>query len=240
MRRRADRFASFNNLSSLMRILIVEDDIGIAKAVRRGLVRMHYSVDLAHDGEEGRELVFVNQYDLIILDIRLPKMDGKALCRALRDADITTPILMLTAVGSSDAIIDCLDEGADDYMTKPFDFGVLLARVRSLIRRGNDAKRAEIQVGDLVLHTGTRSVLVGGKPVEMTAKEFALLEYFVLNKGKVLTREQISEHVWDINFDPKSNVIESLVRLVRQKIDHDAESPMIKTVRGVGYRFVEP
>lgn len=222
-----------------MRILVVEDDRGIADVVRRGLVRMHYSVDVAYDGENGHELVMVNQYDLIILDIRMPGLDGRSLCRRIRDERIITPILMLTAVGTSSDIIGCLDEGADDYMTKPFDFDVFLARVRTLLRRGTEQRSSEVRVGDLVLHTANRSVFRNGRPIEMTAKEFALLEYFVMNKGKVLTREQISEHVWDINFDPKSNVIESLVRLVRQKIDCDKEESLIKTIRGVGYRFID-
>lgn len=222
-----------------MRILVVEDDRGIADVVRRGLVRMHYSVDLAYDGEKGYELVMVNQYDLIILDIRLPGLDGRSVCRKIRDEGIITPVLMLTALSTSNDIIGCLDDGADDYVTKPFDFGVFLARVRTLLRRGTELRRSEVRVGDLVLHTASRSVFRNGRPIEMTAKEFALLEYFVMNKGKVLTREQISEHVWDINFDPKSNVIESLVRLVRQKIDCDKDKSHIKTIRGVGYRFVD-
>jgi DNA-binding response OmpR family regulator len=222
-----------------MRILIVEDDTGIANALKRGLTRMTYSVDVAVDGEEGFELASVNDYDLIILDIMLPKMDGKSVCRALRKAGVATPILMLTALGSSNDMIEGLDDGADDYMTKPFDFGVLLARVRSLIRRSHDQTSTEIQIADLVIHTANRSVHRNGRPITLTAKEFALLEFFVLNKGKVVTREAIAEHIWDINFDPKSNVIESLVRLVRQKIDKDFDMQLIQTVRGVGYRLVD-
>jgi len=221
-----------------MRILVVEDDPGIAATVRRGLVRMHYSVDLAYDGEHGYEQAMINQYDLIILDIRLPKLDGRNLCRSIRDAGIATPVLMLSAVGSSAEVIGSLDDGADDYMTKPFDFDILLARIRTLMRRGTDQLRSEIHVGNLVLHTATRSVYRNGRPIDLTAKEFALLEYFVMNRGKVLTREQISEHVWDTNFNPRSNVIESLVRLVRQKID-TGETSMIQTIRGVGYRFMD-
>lgn len=221
-----------------MRILVVEDDPGIAATVRRGLVRMHYSVDLAYDGEHGYEQAMINQYDLIILDIRLPKLDGRNLCRSIRDAGIATPVLMLSAVGSSAEVIGSLDDGADDYMTKPFDFDILLARIRTLMRRGTDQLRSEIHAGNLVLHTATRSVYRNGRPIDLTAKEFALLEYFVMNRGKVLTREQISEHVWDTNFNPRSNVIESLVRLVRQKID-TGETSMIQTIRGVGYRFMD-
>ncbi len=222
-----------------MRILVVDDEPRIANAIRRMLVRAHYSVDLAYDGELGLELALVHQYDLIILDRQMLKLDGLDLCRQLRHNEIPTPIVVLSDIGFSADIITCLNEGADDYLTKPFDFGILMARIQALIRRSNDQKRSDIRIGDLVIQISTRSVYRNGQPIEMTAKEFALLEYFVMNRGKVLTREQISEHVWDINFDPKSNVIESLVRLVRQKIDRNHDVPLIKTVRGVGYRLSE-
>ncbi|MBS1912665.1 MAG: response regulator transcription factor [Bacteroidetes bacterium] len=220
-----------------MRILVVEDDINIADVVRRGLVAQHYSVDVAHDGAAGYELAATNDYDLILLDVMLPKMEGTAVSRALRSEGNTTPILMLTALGSAGDVIHGLDQGADDYLTKPFDFGVLLARIRSLTRRTSDHRTSEIQVGDLVIDTARRSVVRSGSPVMLTAKEFALLEYFVLNKGKVLTREAIGEHVWDINFDPRSNVIESLMHCLRHKIDKGYGRPLIHTVRGMGYRF---
>lgn len=222
-----------------MRILVVDDEPRIANAIRRMLVRAHYSVDLAYDSELGLELAMIHEYDLIILDRQMLKLDGLDLCRQLRHNDIATPIVVLSDLGSPADIIRCLNEGADDYLTKPFDFGILMARIQALIRRSNDQKRSDIRIGDLVIQISTRSVYRNGQPIEMTAKEFALLEYFVMNRGKVLTREQISEHVWDINFDPKSNVIESLVRLVRQKIDRNHDTPLIKTVRGVGYRLSE-
>lgn len=222
-----------------MRVLIVEDNLNLADGIRRGLVEQHYSVDLAHDGELGLEYAQVNEYDLIILDILLPKLDGNAVCRELRKGGVATPILMLTALGSPRDVITGLDGGADDYLTKPFDFGVLLARVRSLTRRNSDQKTAEMTVADLVIDRATRIVTRNGRNIVTTAKEFALLEYFALNEGRVLTREEISEHVWDINFDPRSNVIDSLVRFLRQKIDKDHEVPLIHTVRGVGYCFSE-
>ncbi len=220
-----------------MRILVVEDDENIASVIRRGLVEQHYSVDVAPDGEEGQDAAWSNDYDLIILDVMLPKIDGYSLCKMLRDEGLTTPILMLTALGGSNDVITGLDQGADDYLTKPFDFGVLLARIRSLTRRRFETKTAVIEISDLKIDTAKRTVERNGQPVTLTAKEFSLLEYFVMNKGRVLTREVIAEHVWDINFDPKSNVIESLVRFLRQKIDRDHEAPLIHTVRGVGYRF---
>ncbi|MDB5033013.1 MAG: two component transcriptional regulator, winged helix family [Chlorobi bacterium] len=220
-----------------MRILVIEDDPNIGDVIRRGLETQHYSVDVATDGEEGEELALINQYDLIILDRMLPKMDGRTVCRNLRDADVAVPVLMLTAMDAIDDKISGLDAGADDYLTKPFHFGELLARVRSMIRRQTGQKKTEICVGDLALDTVTRSVTRAGRSISLTAKEFALLEYFVMNAGKVLTREAISEHVWDMNFDPQSNVIDSFIRFLRLKIDKDFDHPLIHTLRGVGYRF---
>jgi two-component system, OmpR family, copper resistance phosphate regulon response regulator CusR len=210
-----------------MRILIVEDDINIADVLRRGLVEQHYSVDVANDGRAGYEMALVNEYDLVVLDIMLPGMNGREICRGLRAEGVLTPILMLTALGSAGDVITGLDAGADDYLTKPFDFGILLARVRSLTRRNSEMRTTEIRIADLLIDTARRTV----------ARNETLLEYFVMNKGRVLTRESIGEHVWDINFDPRSNVIESLVRFLRQKIDVDGQESLIQTVRGVGYRL---
>ncbi|MBC8145581.1 MAG: response regulator transcription factor [bacterium] len=220
-----------------MRILVVEDDRNIADVLRRGLVDQHYSVDVAHEGLEGAELAVVNDYDLLILDIMLPGMDGKTICRQVRSEGILTPIIMLTALGLSGDVINGLDAGADDYLTKPFDFGVLLARVRSLTRRHSEMRTSEIRIADMLMDTARRTVVRDGQAINLTAKEFALLEYFVMNSGRVLTREAIGEHVWDINFDPRSNVIESLVRFLRQKIEVEGEESIIQTVRGVGYRL---
>ncbi|MEO5930250.1 MAG: response regulator transcription factor [Candidatus Kapaibacterium sp.] len=220
-----------------MRILVVEDDHNIADVIRRGLVEQHYSVDVASDGLVGVEHALCNDYDLVILDVMLPRLNGWGVCKRLRDEHLETPILMLTAMGSPNDVIQGLDQGADDYLTKPFDFGILMARVRSLTRRHSEQKTAEIHVADLSINTAKRTVIRSGRPINLTAKEFALLEYFVLHKGKLLTREAIGEHVWDLNFDPRSNVIESLMRCLRQKIDRDQELPLIHTVRGAGYRF---
>ncbi len=222
-----------------MRILIVEDDRHILTTLARALTEQHYSVDTATNGEDGAYLGKTNDYDLIILDLMIPRKDGMTVCRELRAEKIMSPILMLTALDSVSSKIEGLDLGADDYMTKPFHIGELLARVRSLVRRRTDQKSTEMQVGDLILDTATRRVTRCGVPISLSAKEFALLEYLMLNAGKALTREMISEHVWDMNFDPQSNVIDSFVRFLRQKVDKDFDRPYIHTVRGVGYRCSE-
>jgi len=220
-----------------MRILLVEDDIAIANVIRRGLVDQHYSVDIVHDGERGKEYALCNDYDLIILDVMLPGMDGRDVCRHLRATGLATPIMMLTALSTPDDVVAGLDIGADDYLPKPFDFTILLARVRALTRRHTDQKTARISSGDVVIDMAHRTASRAGRVLDLTAKEFTLLEYLMINQGKTLTRESISEHVWDINFDPKSNVIESLIRFLRQKIDPEEGSSLIRTVRGIGYRF---
>ena len=222
-----------------MRILIIEDDIKISDALKRGLSQQHYSVDIAGNGEEGEYLASVNDYDAIILDLMLPRKSGWEVCRALRKEKIITPILMLTALDSVEDKIRGLDEGADDYLTKPFYFGELLARIRSLCRRKSEDKCSIIQVADLTINTASRQVMRNDTEVRLSAKEFAMLEYFMLNKNKVLTREMISEHVWDMNFDPQSNVIDSFVRFLRQKIDKGFEKTLIHTIRGLGYKFSE-
>ncbi len=220
-----------------MRILIVEDDAKIADGIRRGLVEQHYSVDIAPDGEEGEYLAKTNDYDVIVLDIMLPKMNGWEVLRSLRDGGLKTPILMLTALDSVEDKIRGLDYGADDYLTKPFNFGEFLARIRSLTRRQSDQKTSTISVADLTIDTASRSVVRSQKKINLSAKEFALLEYFMMNPNKVLTREMISEHVWDMNFDPQSNVIDSFIRFLRQKIDKEFTPELIHTVRGAGYKF---
>jgi DNA-binding response OmpR family regulator len=220
-----------------MRILLIEDDTKIADGIRRGLTEQHYSVDIANDGEKGEFLAKTNDYDLLILDIMLPKRSGWEVCKAIRAEKITTPILMLTALDSVDDKIRGLDEGADDYLTKPFNFGELLARIRSLVRRNSDERTTMISIADLFIDTAKREVMRAGNKITLSAKEFAMLEYFMLNKNKVLTREMISEHVWDMNFDPQSNVIDSFVRFLRQKIDKGYSPELIHTVRGFGYKL---
>jgi len=220
-----------------MRILIIEDEVKISSPLKRGLTGQKYAVDVAPNGEQGEYLALTNDYDIIILDVMLPDKSGMEVCKNLRKEKIQTPIIMLTALDSIDYKIKGLDIGADDYLTKPFDFGELLARIRSLSRRLSSEKTAVLTVADLSMDTSTRTVKRGEKIINLSAKEFALLEYFIMNKNKVLTREMISEHVWDLNFDPQSNVIDSFIRFLRQKIDKGFEKSFIVTLRGVGYKF---
>jgi DNA-binding response OmpR family regulator len=221
-----------------MRILLVEDDVGIADAVRRVLTGNYYSVDVARDGEEGYETAMCHDYDLAILDIILPKLDGASLCARLRKSGFTAPILMLTALSSSQHVIDGLEAGADDYLTKPFDLDVFMARVRSLIRRRSEQRTSVISVGDLEIDTAQRRVTRGGVPISLTPKVFALLEYLALNRGRLVTRSEIAEHVWDKSYDPRSNVIETLVHVLRQRLESGEDAPrLIETVRGAGYRL---
>lgn len=222
-----------------MRILVVEDDALIADLLRQCLIDQHYVVDVAPDGDEGLDLALSNDYDLMILDVMLPKMNGRELCREVRKEGVMVPILMLTGLGSSHDVITSLDIGADDYLTKPFDLGVLQARVRSLTRRRSDHRTASITIADLCLNTADRTVARAGKSINLTPKEYALLEYLALNRGRVLSRDAIGEHVWDMHFDPRSNVIDSLVRTLRQKVDRGFSPPLIDTVRGFGYRLSE-
>jgi DNA-binding response OmpR family regulator len=222
-----------------MRILVVEDDPFIARMISRGLSAQHYAVDVATDGELGQEMGSVNDYDLIILDVLLPKRNGFDVCRQLRAEGSLTPILILTSLMDESNVIEGLDCGGDDYLSKPFSFGVLLARVRSLLRRNSQQRTSEIRIGELVMDTAGRSVTYQGQRVDLTAKELMLLEYFMQNPHEVLTREMISEHVWDMNFDPQSNVVDSLVRRLRGKLHRPGRAAVIQTVRGIGYRITE-
>ncbi len=223
-----------------MRLLLVEDDPKISASLARTLRAESYAVDLANDGVKGEELALVSDYDLIILDIMLPGRDGWAVCTHLRRAHVQTPILMLTALDDVADKIKGLDQGADDYMAKPFHSGELLARVRSLLRRRTDVRTTELEKHGLRLDLNTHRALREGKEMSLTAKEFALLELFMMNPDKILTRETISEHLWDMNFDPQSNVVDSFVRFLRQKIDKGFDRPLIHTVRGAGYMFSDP
>lgn len=220
-----------------MRILVVEDDVDIAEIIRECLVDQHYYVDIVQNGLVAAEQARINDYDLLILDVMLPGKSGKDLCRELRRDGLKTPILMLTALASEIDIVEGLDLGADDYLAKPFSIAVLMARVRSLTRRQFDQRTTVIHVADLMLDTANRRVERAGKAIDLTAKEFALLEYFVLNQGRLVTRTAIIEHVWDMHYDARSNVIEALMRNLRQKIDRDHPLQLIHTIRGAGYRF---
>jgi DNA-binding response OmpR family regulator len=222
-----------------MRILLIEDDKKISAALTKGLKSEGYAVDNAGDGISGEELAEINNYDLIILDIMLPKQDGLQTCANLRNNKVLTPILMLTALDDVSDKIKGLDQGADDYLAKPFHLGELLARMRALIRRRSEIKSAVLENFGVKLDLSTHKVYREGKEIILSSKEFALLELFMMKPNKILTREMISEHLWDMNFDPRSNVIESFIKFLRQKMDKDFEKQLIQTVRGAGYIFTD-
>ncbi len=220
-----------------MRVLIVEDDRELAAILAQGFAEQHIETVVAGDIASGRERAALGTYDVMILDVLLPGGSGFDLCAALRARRITTPILMLTARDAVDDRVHGLEAGADDYLTKPFAFRELVARVRALARRRPAIAPRHIQVADLEADLTTRRVQRGGRPIELTAREFALLEFFALHEGAVVDRAAIAAHVWDDNHDPFTNVLEVLVRRLRRKIDDDYEPKLIHTVRGAGYRF---
>jgi heavy metal response regulator len=218
-----------------MRILLVEDDRKVASFIRKGLTEEGHAVDVAHDGENGLAMGLDRLHDVIVLDVMLPQKPGFQVLRELRQAKVTTPVLLLTARDAVEDKVQGLDAGADDYLTKPFAFAELLARVRALLRRGKAAQAPVLQVADLTLDPAARTVKRGGEAIPLTNREFALLEYFLRNPGRVLTRTMISEHIWDYSFDAGTNVIDVYVNYLRKKIDAGRESKLIHTVRGVGY-----
>jgi two-component system copper resistance phosphate regulon response regulator CusR len=218
-----------------MRILVVEDDERLCQLLGRGLRENAYAVDLAADGSEALYFASVNPYDLIILDVNLPEINGFDVCRQLRASETDVPILMLTARDSLDDRVMGLDLGADDYLVKPFEFKELLARVRALLRRRQMLLPLVIAIADLEINTMSKTVQRNGEPIDLTAKEYALLEYLAINKNRVIGREEISEHVWDESFDPFSNLIEVYVKRLRAKIDGGRMRPLIQTRRGQGY-----
>lgn len=220
-----------------MRLLLIEDDPGVATVLSRLARAEHFSVDTAADGRSGEELACVNEYDVIILDRMLPHQDGLTTCSHIREHKVLTPILMLTALGGVDDRVDGLNGGADDYLAKPFHTGELLARIRSLVRRHTDVRTTTLVYAGVVMDQRTHTVTRDGVPIALTAKEYAFLEYLMLHPGTLLSRDAISEHIWDMNFEPRSNVIESYVKFLRQKIDHGFTPPLIHTVRGAGYLF---
>ena len=218
-----------------MRILIVEDERKIAEFLKKGLKAEGYAVDVAGDGEQGHFLAGTQDYDLMILDLRLPKMDGITLCRTLRAEKFAAPILMLTVRDSVKDKVLGLNSGADDYLTKPFDFEELLARVRALLRKRGATEATKLQADDLVIDLLAHTVERASKTIPLTPKEFALLEYLVRNAGVVVTRAMIAEHVWDVNFDSFTNVIDVSVNHLRSKVDRDFPKKLIHTIRGRGY-----
>jgi heavy metal response regulator len=218
-----------------VRILIVEDEKKVARFIQQGLQEEQYAVDVASDGQRGLELATACDFDLIILDLMLPHKDGLQFTREYRANNAATPILMLTAKTATEDKVAGLDSGADDYITKPFAFAELLARVRSLLRRGSLEKGTVLAIADLELDTVTHKAKRGNRTIDLTAKEYALLEFLLRNKERVLSRTIISEHIWDYNFDTGTNLIDVYVNHLRNKIDSGSAHRLIHTVRGVGY-----
>jgi two-component system copper resistance phosphate regulon response regulator CusR len=223
-----------------MRVLVVEDQKNVARFIAKGLREQAYAVDVAEDGAEGLAMTEIAHYDIIVLDLMLPKVDGFEVCRRLRATGVETPILMLTARDDKRSRIEGLDTGADDYLTKPFDFDELLARMRALLRRGaRKYHPPALAVADLELDANTHGVRRSGRTIPLTAKEFALIEYMMRHPGRVIGRAEIAENVWDESFDPVSNTIEVYIARLRKKIDDEAATKLIHTRRGVGY-VLEP
>ena len=218
-----------------MRLLIIEDEKKVAGFIKKGLEEETYVVDVAYDGEEGLLLAQQGEYDLIILDLMLPVMDGLEVLSRLRAEKNDVPIILLTAKDSVEEKVTGLNKGADDYLTKPFAFSELMARIRVLLRRGKAETKTELQIDNLTLDLGSHKVKRNGEEIELTGKEYSLLEYFLRNQGKVLTRTMIAEHVWDYNFDTFTNVIDVYVNHLRKKIDKNYPKKLLHTLRGVGY-----
>jgi DNA-binding response OmpR family regulator len=222
-----------------MRILVAEDDEKVTRFLEKGLKEERYAVDVCYDGEEALFLSEINPYDIIILDIMLPKKNGFAVCRDLRKAGVVTPILILTARNRVEDRVRGLQEGADDYLSKPFAFEELLARIQALLRRSYDYKSKTLKVGELELDPVSRQINREGKSISLTGREYSLLEYLMRNKGRIVTQTMIIEHVWDMNYEGMSNIVNVYINHLREKIDKDFSTSYIRTIRGVGYKIDE-
>lgn len=219
-----------------MRILIVEDERKVSEFLKKGFQAEAFSVDVAEDGDHGSRLARAESYDAIILDVMLPRKDGMQVLREIREAKINTPVLMLTAKSDLEDRVEGLNLGADDYLPKPFAFSEVLARVRALLRRrSSDVQSSMLKIADLEMNLLTREVRRGDQSVQLTNKEFELLEYLVRNKGRVLSRVILTEHIWDMNFDSGTNIVDVVINRLRRKLDDDFSTKLIHTVRGVGY-----
>lgn len=218
-----------------MNILVIEDEKKVARFLKLGLESEGHTVDNAYDGEKGESLAMSDKYDVVVLDIMLPKKNGIDVLKSIRNNGLTTPVLILTAKGNLEDKVEGLDEGADDYLVKPFAFAEFIARVRSLGRRSGSEKTSTLRAADLELDPLTRKARRGGREIELTNREYALLEYFVRNINRLLTRTAISEHIWEYNFDTGTNIVEVYVNKLRNKIDAGTEKKLIHTVRGAGY-----
>jgi len=222
-----------------MKVLIVEDDKKLSTFLQKGLREEQFAVDVCRNGNDAVHFAQVNDYDVIILDIMLPEKDGITVCRELREKSIATPIIMLTAKDTVADKINGLSEGADDYLTKPFSFAELLARTKALLRRSQDYKAKTLKVNDLELDPWKRTVSRGNQEISLTGKEYALLEYLMRNKGRIVSKSMIIEHVWDMNYEGLSNVVNVYINHLRKKIDKDFKNKLIHTIRGYGYKIDE-
>lgn len=222
---------------TLMKVLLVEDDRKILSFVRKGLKEQGFAVDVSSDGDEGFQLATTQSYDVIVLDIMLPGRDGLSVLRGLRDRKNTVPVILLTARSALNERVEGLELGADDYLTKPFYMEELIARLHALVRRNSGEQLSVLQAGDLTVNLITREVKRDEQPIELTTREFGLLELLIRSPGRVFTRTQLLEHVWGYDFDPETNVVDVNIRRVRSKIDPDTGPSLIETVRGVGYRI---
>jgi DNA-binding response OmpR family regulator len=220
-----------------MRLLVAEDDVTLGVFLQRMLAAEHYVVDLVADGEDADRLATKHDYDLLLLDLTLPRLDGLEVLKHVRANNGTVPIIVLTGRGQVEDRVRTLDLGADDYLTKPFEFSELSARIRALLRRGTRSGDTVLRVGDLVMDRASRTVRRGSQPIELTPKEFSLLEYLMRNQGHQVTRAMIVEHVWNLSFDTMTNVVDVYINYLRKKIDIDVGHKMIQTVRGVGYQL---
>lgn len=223
-----------------MRVLLVEDDPGVQRFVVKGLREQSYAVDAVNSGKAALYHADINTYDVVILDVMIPGMDGFEVCRHLREAGHRLPVLMLTARDAVEDRISGLDHGADDYLTKPFEFRELLARLRALLRRSGDLRPAKLEVADLTVDTASQSAKRSGESITLTQKEYALLEFLARNAGRVVGRSEIAEHVWDESFDPFSNLIEVYINRLRRKVDFPNKTPLLHTRRGAGYMLGSP
>lgn len=224
-----------------MKVLLVEDEPKVVDFLKQGLYEQGFEVDVAYDGKSGQRLALQNKYDLIILDVIIPYINGYELCKLIRERDQNVPIIMLTALGAMDDKLIGFDSGADDYLVKPFEFKELIARIKALTKRasGTAEMNKSIRVADLVLDLNKKIATRGSKSIELTAKEFALLEFLMKNKGRVLSRAEIAENIWEITFDTGTNVVDVYINILRKKIDKDSEHKLIHTKIGLGYYIDE-
>jgi DNA-binding response OmpR family regulator len=222
-----------------MRILVIEDERKVASFIKRGLEEERYIVETAADGEAGLNLALNNVFDAIVLDVMLPKLDGYTVLRTIRQEGLAVPVIMLTARSTTEDRVQGLDLGADDYLPKPFHFEELAARLRSILRRSSTEKSTKLVCSDLTLDLVSHYAYRGEKEIELTTKEYALLEYMMRNKDRILSRSMIMQHVWKHDFDPESNIIDVYIKRVRQKIERPGQSQLIHSIRGVGYRMRE-